>query len=229
MPLGVRSLKSSPVFGMSIPLFGMDAVVDGGADVRETGEFAVVGSLVCVHCGYSISLSAGDDLPTCPACGGSRFRRASMFESSTVATEAITTAPSPPDWLEKARSELSSAGHYLAYEENDEPVVVELQDGWTRIGRSGSADICLDEATVSRRHALIVRTPEEELRALDECAPIQNQSRPASISTASRSSGPRWRTATSSRSAATGSTCFSRRELVHRAVAGGAVGARRAQ
>jgi len=153
---------------MSIPLFGMDAVVDGGADVRETGEFAVVGSLVCVHCGYSISLSAGDDLPTCPACGGTRFRRASMFESSTVATEAITTAPSPPDWLEKARSELSSAGHYLAYEENDEPVVVELQDGWTRIGRSGSADICLDDATVSRRHALIVRTPEEELRALDD-------------------------------------------------------------
>jgi hypothetical protein len=146
----------------------MEAVLDDGADVRETGEFAAVGSLVCVGCGYSISLTAGDDLPTCPACGESRFRRASMFESSTVSAEAITTAPSPPGWLEKARSELETAGHYLAYEEDDEPVVVELQDGWTRIGRSGSADICLDDATVSRRHALVVRTPEEELRALDD-------------------------------------------------------------
>jgi pSer/pThr/pTyr-binding forkhead associated (FHA) protein len=47
-------------------------------------------------------------------------------------------------------------------------VLVELQPGWTRIGRSGAADICLDDATVSRRHALIVRTPEDELRALDD-------------------------------------------------------------
>ncbi len=37
-------------------------------------------------------------------------------------------------------------------------MVVALQDGWNRIGRSGSADIQLDDATVSRRHALIVRT-----------------------------------------------------------------------
>src|SRR4029078_1554944 len=100
MRLGTRSLKLSPVFGISIPLFGMDAVVDGGADVRETGEFAAVGALVWVGCAYSISLAAGDDLPTCPACGESRFRRASMFESSTVAAAAITTGPSPPRGLE---------------------------------------------------------------------------------------------------------------------------------
>lgn len=153
---------------MSIPLFGMDAVVDGGADVRETGEFAAVGSLVCVRCGYSISLSAGDELPSCPACGETRFRRASMFESSTVAAEAVTTAPSPPGWLEEVRAELAPSGQYVVYEDDDEPVLVELRPGWTRIGRSGSADICLDDATVSRRHALIVRTPEDELRALDD-------------------------------------------------------------
>jgi predicted RNA-binding Zn-ribbon protein involved in translation (DUF1610 family) len=146
----------------------MDLVVDGGADVRDTGEFASVGSLVCVGCGYSISLAAGDELPRCPACGGSRFRRASMFESSTVAADAVTPAPSPPEWLEGVRTGLKSPGHYIAYEEDGEPVLVELQAGWTRIGRSGSADICLDDATVSRRHALIVRTPEDELRALDD-------------------------------------------------------------
>jgi len=146
----------------------MDVVVDGGADVRDTGEFAAVGSLACVRCGYSISLSAGDDLPRCPACGGSRFRRTSMFESSTVAADAIIAAPSPPTWLEEVRAELGSPGHYVAYAEKETPVLVELQAGWTRIGRSGSADICLDDATVSRRHALIVRTPEDELRALDD-------------------------------------------------------------
>jgi FHA domain/Zinc-ribbon containing domain len=146
----------------------MDAVVDGGADVRETGEFAAVGSLVCVECGYSISLEAGDELPRCPACGGDRFRRASMFESAAVSTDAISPATSPPTWLQQVREELGSSGHYVVYEEDSEPTVVELHDGWTRIGRSGSADICLDDATVSRRHALIVRTPEDELRALDD-------------------------------------------------------------
>jgi predicted RNA-binding Zn-ribbon protein involved in translation (DUF1610 family) len=173
----------------------MDTVVDAGADLSETGEFAVVGSLVCVGCGYSISLSAGDDLPTCPACGESRFRRASMFESSTLATEAITAAPRTPGWLEQARSELESAGHYLAYEEGDERVVVELQDGWTRIGRSGSADICLDDATAPRRTS---------------CARSTTAASTACSSTASKSSGPRSPTGTSSRSAATGSTCSRR-------------------
>jgi predicted RNA-binding Zn-ribbon protein involved in translation (DUF1610 family) len=145
----------------------MEALVHGGADVGETGEFASVGSLACVACGYSISLSAGDDLPSCPACGGSRFRRASMFDSSTVAADAISPASSPPAWLDGVRRRLEPGAHYVAYQD-EEPVVVELHDGWTRIGRSGSADICLDDATVSRRHALIVRTPEDELRALDD-------------------------------------------------------------
>jgi|SRR5919197_4594452 predicted RNA-binding Zn-ribbon protein involved in translation (DUF1610 family) len=143
-------------------------VNEGGADVRETGEFAAVGSLVCVNCGYSIALSAADELPHCPACGESRFRRASMFETPTVDSDAIETAAEPPSWLEELRDELEHGGQYIAYEEEGERIVVELQGGWTRVGRSGSADICLDDATVSRRHALIVRTPEDELRALDD-------------------------------------------------------------
>jgi pSer/pThr/pTyr-binding forkhead associated (FHA) protein len=47
-------------------------------------------------------------------------------------------------------------------------VLVQLAEGWTRIGRSGAADIRLDHPTVSRRHALLVRTPGDELRALDD-------------------------------------------------------------
>ena len=160
---------------MYLPLFGMDAVVDGSADLHETGgitgetgEFAAVGSLVCVGCGYSISLSAGDELPVCPACGESRFRRASMFESpSDVGRRHLPGRRCPPGWMTFARSSAPPATT-SPIEDDEEPVVVELQGGWTRIGRSGSADICLDDATVSRRHALIVRTPEDELRALDD-------------------------------------------------------------
>jgi hypothetical protein len=146
----------------------MGLVLDGRADAGQTGELAGVGSLVCVQCGYSISLAAGDEVPSCPACGETRFRRASMFETPTVDSGAISVAPEPPTWLEHVRRELDPGQLYVAWEEDDEPIVVELQDGWSRIGRSGAADIRLDDATVSRRHALIVRTPEDELRALDD-------------------------------------------------------------
>jgi hypothetical protein len=143
-------------------------LVDEGTGVHETGELALVGSLVCVECGYSISLSASDELPTCPACGGSAFRRASMFEPPTVDADAISPAPSLPAWLDGVRASLEPGDQHVAFELDGEPVVMALQDGWTRIGRSGSADIQLDDATVSRRHALIIRTPDNELRALDD-------------------------------------------------------------
>lgn len=144
-------------------------LLEPGTDVHdETGELALVGSLACVECGYSISLSISDELPNCPACGGSRFRRTSMFEPATMDADAISPAPAVPAWLEEVRPDLEPGSKFVAFDDEGEPVVVELQDGWNRIGRSGSADIQLDDATVSRRHALIVRTPDEELRALDD-------------------------------------------------------------
>jgi predicted RNA-binding Zn-ribbon protein involved in translation (DUF1610 family) len=145
----------------------MDLLVDEGFDVRESGQLAA-GSLVCVGCGYSVSLEVDDDLPQCPACGETRFRRASLFESRTLDTEAISQAAAPPTWLDDVRSRIDPTNRYLAYEEDGEPILIELPKGWTRIGRSGAADVRLDDATVSRRHALIVRTPENELRALDD-------------------------------------------------------------
>jgi predicted RNA-binding Zn-ribbon protein involved in translation (DUF1610 family) len=145
----------------------MDLLVDEGFDVRESGQLAA-GSLVCVGCGYSISLEVDDELPLCPACGESRFRRASLFESRTLDTEAISPAAAPPTWIDEVRSRVDPANRYLAYEEDGEPILVELPTGWTRIGRSSAADVRLDDATVSRRHALVVRTPEDELRALDD-------------------------------------------------------------
>jgi predicted nucleic acid-binding Zn-ribbon protein len=143
-------------------------LVEGRTDVHETGELGLVGSLACVECGYSISLSHSDQLPSCPACGGSRFRRISMFESPTLNADAISPAPALPAWLDGVRADLEPGDQFVVFEDGGEPVVVGLQAGWTRIGRSGSADIQLDDATVSRRHALIVRTADDQLRALDD-------------------------------------------------------------
>lgn len=130
-------------------------LVDEGTDVHKTGELALVGSLVCLGCGYSLSLSLSDELPSCPACGGSRFRRASMFESPTLDADAISAAPSLPAWLDDVRADLEPGNQFVAFEDGDEPVVVGLQDGWTRIGRSLSAHVRFDDPTVSRRHALL--------------------------------------------------------------------------
>jgi predicted RNA-binding Zn-ribbon protein involved in translation (DUF1610 family) len=145
----------------------MELLVDERFGVRAAGERAS-GSLVCIACGYSLSLEVDDALPRCPACGGDKFRRASLFESRTLDTEAISPAAAPPTWLDEVRSQIGTTSRYLAYEEDGEPVLYELPIGWTRIGRSAAADLRLDDVTVSRRHALVVRTPENELRALDD-------------------------------------------------------------
>ncbi len=48
-------------------------------------------------------------------------------------------------------------GEYLAIEDGGEVVVVALSQEVTHIGRAFSADIRLEAAAVSRRHALVVR------------------------------------------------------------------------
>ena len=72
-----------------------------------------------------------------------------------------------PAWVEDARAGLSEPGKYLAYEESGRHVVLALSREWTRIGRSMAADLRFDDATVSRRHALVVSQP-EGVRVLDD-------------------------------------------------------------
>ena len=74
----------------------------------------------------------------------------------------------PAGWLEQVRASIAEPGKYLAVHLDDAARVFALDDGWSRIGRSPSADIRLDDPTVSRRHAVVVRTPEGELRVLDD-------------------------------------------------------------
>jgi pSer/pThr/pTyr-binding forkhead associated (FHA) protein len=75
--------------------------------------------------------------------------------------------PEPPAWLAEARAGLSSPGRYLAYEQDSRIVVVPVSREWTRIGRSLAADVRFDDATVSRRHALVA-SEENGVRVLDD-------------------------------------------------------------
>ncbi len=111
-----------------------------------------------------------DPVPTCPTCGGTRFRRVSIFDRPTIDVPPLSPEVEPyPSWLEALRSRTTSSGTYLAYAGGDQaPTLFELAEGWTRIGRSATADLRLDDPTVSRRHALVVRTETDELRALDD-------------------------------------------------------------
>jgi hypothetical protein len=135
---------------------------------ETAGELGGAGSLVCVECGYAVSLEILDEVPECPACGSSRFRRSSLFDQPTVDADAVAVAAEKPDWLEDVRAGIEEAGHYLVFKDDGDPALYRLPDGWTRIGRSGAADVRLDDPTVSRRHGLVVRTPEGKLRALDD-------------------------------------------------------------
>jgi pSer/pThr/pTyr-binding forkhead associated (FHA) protein len=105
-------------------------------------------------------------VPPCPHCGGTDFRRSSMFGELSLAEPVGDLSPEP-DWLEDARDALVTSGDYLAYEDDERVRVVALQEGWTRVGRSMSAHIRFDDPTVSRRHALVHRR-EGTTRVLDD-------------------------------------------------------------
>ena len=90
-----------------------------------------------------------------------------------VGTEAVLAADAGPptgarpDWVSERRAELTLPGRYLLYEDSGNQVVHALTRESTRIGRSLSADLRFDDATVSRRHALVVNQ-EDGLRVLDD-------------------------------------------------------------
>jgi hypothetical protein len=113
-------------------------------------------------------------LPACPACEGSSFGRDSIFESmqehgAQTAELAIPVSEEPPDWLDEARPMLGESGCGLAHRDDDGAIeVFPIAPGWTRIGRSPAADVCLDDPSVSRRHALLVSEPPKALRLLDD-------------------------------------------------------------
>ena len=140
--------------------------------IHVSGEHLVEaepGSLSCVDCGSAISMLPLEAVPECPNCKGTQFRRASLFSHPTVDMTGLDIVESDCEWLVEARAELDEPGHFLAFDEcGGDYVVLRLEPGWTRIGRSAAADVRLNHSTVSRRHALLVLTDSGELRALDD-------------------------------------------------------------
>ena len=86
---------------------------------------------------------------------------------SVQVTGAAPAGRERPAWVKEARDGLAVPGKYLAYEESGRHVVAPLTQEWTRIGRSLAADIRFDDATVSRRHALVV-SQDAGVRVLDD-------------------------------------------------------------
>ena len=78
----------------------------------------------------------------------------------SASADAATALLRPGALLHRARIAAAAVwslapGRYLAVSDGDEVVVLRL-GRLTRIGRRPSADIVLDDATVSRRHALVL-------------------------------------------------------------------------
>ncbi|HEY7932735.1 MAG TPA: FHA domain-containing protein [Solirubrobacteraceae bacterium] len=75
----------------------------------------------------------------------------------------------PMDWrrLLEIREQIQQPGEYLVFTEDGHENVVALTREWTRIGRSLTGDVRLDDPTVSRRHALLGRQP-DGVRLLDD-------------------------------------------------------------
>jgi len=132
-----------------------------------SGTLAGTGSFRCEGCGYVLSLAAADALPACPGCGGEQFVRASLFGARFSRDAAHDESIESQAVLADAAAELSEPGDYLLFEESGHARVVTLDRDWTRIGRSLAADVRLDDPTISRRHALIVRGP-DGVRVLDD-------------------------------------------------------------
>jgi predicted RNA-binding Zn-ribbon protein involved in translation (DUF1610 family) len=143
-------------------------------DRYDTGAMPGEGTFFCLVCGSQLSMQETDELPGCPRCGGSEFRRDSIFEArqdhgATTSEFAAPRPSAPPSWLEAAREQLPRDGYCLAFLDDDgEVVTFGIERGWTHIGRSLNADLRLDDPSVSRRHALIVAEPGKQLRVLDD-------------------------------------------------------------
>jgi hypothetical protein len=154
-----------------IPIFNSVGTSPAG-ETFATGSMPGEGTYFCLVCGTQLSLYETDQLPGCSGCGASRFRRDSIFSSlqdhgSTVEF-AISAEREAPGWLDEARGQLTEPGYHLAMRERGEIIAFALEEGWSRIGRCDTAEVCLDDPSVSRRHAMIAVDAGRAPRILDD-------------------------------------------------------------
>ena len=78
-------------------------------------------------------------------------------EGVTRETSAISPLVERDRGRAVARVTRPEPGRYLLLPDGDEEALVPLREPTTRLGRSHTADVVLEDSSVSRRHALIVR------------------------------------------------------------------------
>ncbi|MGN6253866.1 MAG: FHA domain-containing protein [Solirubrobacterales bacterium] len=154
------------------PIFNSAGTSPAG-EAFATGSMPGEGTYFCLICGSQVALRETDELPSCSYCGASRFRRDSIFSSlqehgSPTVEFAIAVEREAPGWLDDARARLTEPGYHLALRERGEVRTFALGDDWTRIGRCSTADICLDDPSVSRRHVMICTEAGKRPRLLDD-------------------------------------------------------------
>lgn len=142
-------------------------------DSIPSGSMPGEGTYFCVICGWQVALRETDELSNCDQCGGAHFRRDSMFSSlqehgSPTLEFAVAPEQETPGWLGDARKRLTEPGYHLALREDGEIVTFHLPVGWSRIGRCDTAQICLDDPSVSRRHAVVAIDEDKPPRILDD-------------------------------------------------------------
>jgi len=137
----------------------------------SSGTVVEAGSFRCRGCDTVLTLESAGVLAECPNCGAVEFDRCPLFATSSIdAAGAPAAKGSDTERIARiahAREALDAPGDYLCYEEHGEMRIIPLTGAWTRIGRSLSADVHLEDQTVSRRHAMIVRDG-KSIRALDD-------------------------------------------------------------
>lgn len=142
-------------------------------EAATTGTMPGEGTYFCLVCGTQLSLRETDELPECTYCGATRFRRDSIFSSrqehgSPTLEFALPIDREPPAWVDEAQQQLTESGYHLAMRERSKVVTFHLDEEWTRIGRCETADICLDDPSVSRRHAMLAIEGGRQPRILDD-------------------------------------------------------------
>lgn len=148
-------------------------IATGASESFEAGKVAGAGTYACSSCGCRLAFEGPEAVPSCPECGGKSFSRVPLFgargltEEATAERPAVALPDERPPWLEELRTQAFEPGAHLAYEDEGEVRVVTVPDGWCRVGRSPTADIRFNDPTVSRRHALLVRTS-AGIRVLDD-------------------------------------------------------------
>jgi len=158
--------------GRRVPIFESAGTHPAG-EAYATGSLPGEGTYFCLVCGTQLALRETDPLPECPSCRTIRFRRDSIFSSlqehgSPTVELALAGEREAPGWLDEARARLTAPGYHLALRERGEIATFALADGWSRIGRCATAEIFLDDPSVSRRHAMLARESDKPPRVLDD-------------------------------------------------------------